>query len=234
MLTQINIYVGSIFEIFSADGIAKILDAVTPWHYVLLFAFIFAESGILIGMFFPGDSLLFTMGLFAAAGTEKYSFNLNIWILLPLFFIAAFTGDQAGYFIGNKAGDRYFKKENAKILKPSHVIKTHEFFEKHGPKTILLARFVPIVRTIAPIMAGTGKMRYKTFVIYNAVGALIWGVGITLLGYFLGDLIGEENVDKYLLPIIIGIIVVSFIPPYFEYRKSKKEKNDDAESVTAA
>jgi len=208
-------------EIFSAEKMTEIVEAVHPWHYVVLFAIIFAESGILIGMFLPGDSLLFTMGFLAYKG------DLNIWILLPLFFIAAFTGDQVGYYIGNKAGGAFFKNENARILKPSHVIKTHDFFEKHGPKTIVLARFVPIVRTIAPIMAGTGNMKYGTFIKFNAFGALLWGVGVTLLGYFLGELIGEENIDKYLLPIIIAIVLISFIPPFIEWRKSKKERRHE-------
>ena len=212
-------------DLLDPTKLGDILDRLSPWHYIVLFVIIFAESGLLIGMLLPGDSLLFTAGFLAFKG------DLNIWVLLPLFCISAFTGDQVGYFVGNKYGMKIFHKENAKILKKSHVKKTHDFFEKHGPKTILLARFVPIVRTLAPTMAGTAGMKYKTFVKYNAIGALLWGVGVSLLGYFLGEAIGEENIDKYLLPIIAGIIFLSFIPPVIEYIKHKREIDEVVEEV---
>ena len=222
-------YIASIISFFKdlldPSKLGTLLDNLSPWQYIVLFAIIFAESGLLIGIFLPGDTLLFTAGFLAFKG------DLNIWVLVPLFFIAAFVGDQTGYLVGNKLGERLFKKENAKILKKSHIDKTHAFFEKHGPKTILLARFVPIVRTIAPTMAGTAKMSYKTFVKFNAVGAALWGVGISLLGYFLGSAIGEKNIDKYLLPIIALIFVISFIQPVIEFIKHKKEQSDDLNSV---
>jgi len=202
-------------KIFDPEWIAQFIKDISPWQYVVLFAVIFAESGILIGMFLPGDSLLFVAGVLAFQG------NLNIWILLPLCFIAALTGDQAGYLIGKSAGDHFFRNENAKVLKKSHVDKTRAFFEKHGPKTIVLARFVPIVRTIAPVMAGTAKMKYKLFVTYNVVGALLWAVGVSLLGYFLGRSIGADKIDKYLLPIVGVIIFLSLLPPLIEWIKHK-------------
>ncbi len=220
-----------IMRIFDPNEIGNFLEDISPWHYVFLFGVIFAESGVLIGIFLPGDSLLFVAGFLA------FKDDLNIWILLPLFFIAAFTGDQVGYLFGKSAGEHFFKKEG-RILKKSHIEKTHAFFEKHGPKTIVLARFVPIVRTVAPIMAGTAEMKYKTFVTFNVIGAALWGIGVTLLGYFLGQSIGAEKIDKYLLPIIGVIIALSLIAPMLEYLKSrhdaqehKKTKVDSSQSV---
>ncbi len=206
-------------DLLDPSKLGEILDSVSPWQYVVLFVIIFAESGLLIGLFLPGDSLLFTAGILASSG------KLNIWILLPLSFAAAFTGDQTGYFVGSKLGTKMFSKEDAKILKKSHIEKTSVFFDKHGPKTILLARFVPIVRTLAPTMAGTAKMKYHTFISYNIFGALIWGVGVPIAGFFLGDVIGEDKIDKFLLPIIAFIIFLSFLPPLFEYIKHRKAKS---------
>ena len=206
-----------IFQIFDPEWISEFLKNISPWQYLVLFGVIFAESGILIGMFLPGDSLLFVSGVLAFKG------DLNIWVLLPLFFIAAFAGDQTGYLIGKSAGTRYFKNNDSRFLKKSHVDKTTVFFEKHGPKTIVLARFVPIVRTLAPVMAGTAKMKYRLFVTYNVVGAFLWGVGVTLLGYFLGERIGADKIDKFLLPIVGVIIVLSLVPPFIEWLRHKKE-----------
>ena len=204
-----SLYVASSFlKIFDPAWMEQFLRDISPWQYVVLFAIIFAESGLLIGMFLPGDSLLFVAGFLAFKG------DLNIWILLPLMFIAAFTGDQAGYTIGKLSGERFFKNENARILKKSHV-----------DKTIVIARFVPIVRTLAPVMAGTAKMQYKKFVSFNVIGAFLWAIGITLLGYFLGQSIGAETIDKYLLPIIALVVLLSLSPAMFEWimhrRKSK-------------
>ena len=223
---MINISFASAFtDLSDPSKLGELMDKLSPWHYVVLFLIIFAESGLLIGMFLPGDSLLFTAGFLAYKG------DLNIWILLPMFFAAAFIGDQTGYFVGHKLGERIFHKENARILKKSHIKKTHDFFEKHGSKTIVIARFVPIVRTLAPTMAGTAKMSYKTFVTFNAIGALLWGIGVTLLGVILGDTIGEKNIDKYLLPIIACIIAISFIPPIIEFIKHKKEVKEVGEEL---
>jgi membrane-associated protein len=184
-------------------------------------AIIFAETGLLIGFFLPGDSLLFTAGLLAHEG------DLNIWFLLIGVFFAAVVGDQVGFQLGKKAGPSIFRKPDARLFRQEYVQHTKDFFDKHGPKTVVLARFVPVVRTFAPVLAGVGEMDRKTFTIYNVVGALVWAVGVTLLGYALGSAIGADNVDKYLYPIIAVIILVSFIPPFLEWRKHRKAKTEE-------
>src|SRR6185295_13778373 len=161
---------------------------------------IFAESGLLFGFFLPGDSLLFTAGLFAARG------DLNLAVVLIGCFVAAVVGDQVGYAFGRKAGPSIFRRPNSRLFKQEHIQRADEFFEAHGAKTILLARFVPVVRTFVPILAGVGAMKYRTFLIYNVIGGLLWAVGVTMLGYILGDQIGADNIDKYLLPIIAVVI----------------------------
>lgn len=183
--------------------------------YLGLFAIIFAESGILIGIFLPGDSLLFTAGFLASQGV------LNILVLLPLFFVAGYLGDLVGYLIGRKYGPRIFSRPKSFWFNPEHVEKTRRFYEKYGKKTIVIARFVPIVRTIAPVMAGVGGMKYETFAFYNGLGALAWGVGITSGGYFLGQAI--PSADKYLLPIIVLIVLASFVPAVVEYLRERKK-----------
>lgn len=172
--------------------------------YFGVWAIIFAESGLLIGFFLPGDSLLFTAGFVAFTKPEL----LNIWVLIFGAFVCAVFGDNVGYATGHRFGRRLFQKEPYK----KHLEKTQSFYEKHGKKTIVLARFVPIVRTFAPIIAGVGAMHYRTFMFYNLIGGFLWTFGITLLGYFLGKTLPAEQLDKYLLPIIGLIVVVSLIP----------------------
>lgn len=215
-----------VMRIFDPNEIQSFIKDISPWQYVFLFGVIFAESGILIGIFLPGDSLLFVSGLIAT----QQNGNLSIWILLPLFFLAAFLGDQTGFLIGKSTGEKYFQKEG-RILKKSHVDKTSAFFHKHGPKTIVLARFVPIVRTLAPVMAGTAKMKYRTFVTFNVFGAALWGMGVTLLGYFLGQSIGPDNIDKYLLPIVGVIILLSLLAPTIEWYRGKRESKEKGETL---
>ena len=193
----------------------ELINSLSPYAEVAIWLIIFAETGLLIGFFLPGDSLLFTAGLLAGQG------KLNIWLLLPGVFIAAFVGDQVGYTFGEKLGPRLFNKPDSRFFKQEYVTHTRNFFNKHGSKTIIIARFVPIVRTFAPVLAGVGEMDRKTFVIYNVIGAFLWAVGLTMLGYILGDVIGE-SVDKYLLPIIAVIILISLIPPLVEWRRAKK------------
>ena len=193
----------------------ELINSLSPYAEVAIWLIIFAETGLLIGFFLPGDSLLFTAGLLAGQG------KLNIWLLLPGVFIAAFVGDQVGYTFGEKLGPRLFSKPDSRFFKQEYVTHTRNFFNKHGSKTIIIARFVPIVRTFAPVLAGVGEMDRKTFVIYNVIGAFLWAVGLTMLGYILGDVIGE-SVDKYLLPIIAVIILISLIPPLVEWRRAKK------------
>ncbi len=194
-----------------------------------LFLIIFAESGLLIGFFLPGDSLLFTAGLLSAGGKLA-----PLPVLLVGCFLAAFLGDQVGYMFGKKVGPSIFSRPDSKLFKVEHIEKAQAYFDKHGSKTIILARFVPVVRTFAPIVAGVGKMQYRTFVAFNVVGAFIWAVGVTTLGYLLGDRIGPEKIDKYLLPIIAVIIVLSLIPVAIEYFRHKREQARTATADEAA
>src|SRR3990167_2070109 len=162
--------------------------------YFGVFAIVFLESGMLVGFFFPGDSLLFTAGILASKGF------LDITLLIIGCFIAAVAGDTAGYFIGSKLGPKIFNKENSLLFQKKHLDRAQKFYDKHGGKTIILARFVPVIRAFAPVVAGAGKMDYKKFVSFNLIGGLLWAIGVTLTGYYLGNLI--PDVDKYLLPII--------------------------------
>ena len=192
-----------------------ILDSFGPWATVGLFLIIFAETGLLIGFFLPGDSLLFTGGILASQG------NLNIGVIAIGCFLAAVIGDQVGYTIGHRAGPPLFRRPDSRIFKQRYVDRTKEFFDKHGPKTILLARFVPVVRTFAPVLAGVGEMDRRTFTTYNVVGGFVWAVGVTVAGYILGSAIGSD-IDKYLLPIIAVIVVLSILPPLIEMRRERR------------
>lgn len=205
------------------DLIAGITDTIDPQELLRsfgtigLFLIIFAESGLLIGFFLPGDSLLFTAGLFAAKG------DLNIIVILVGSFAAAVLGDQVGYAFGKRAGPAIFRRPNSRVFKQTYVEKADEFFDRHGAKTVVLARFVPIVRTFAPILAGVGKMQYRTFLTYNIIGGFLWAVGVTSIGYFLGNQIGAESIDKYLLPIIAVIIVISILPAVIEVLRHRRK-----------
>jgi membrane-associated protein len=181
-----------------------------------LILIIFAESGLLLGLVFPGDSLLFTAGLLAASD----KFGLNIFLVAGGAFVAAVAGAQVGYWLGKKYGPALFRRPDSRIFKREYVDRSREFFDKHGAKTIVLARFVPFVRTLTPMMAGIGDMNGRTFFGYNVLGAGMWAAGVSIAGYFLGSTI--PDVDKYLLPIIGLIIVFSLIPPALEYRKHKR------------
>ncbi len=191
-----------------------LIPLITAAGYVGLFLITFAESGLFIGFFLPGDSLLFTAGFLASQGV------LELKWLLPLLFIAAVLGDGVGYAFGKRVGPKIFKKEDSLLFHKDHLERAQHFFEIHGGKTIILARFLPIVRTFAPILAGVGNMKYKTFVVYNIVGALLWAVGLLLGGYFLGRLIPDA--DRYIVPIIIAIIFFSALPQIIHIIKNKK------------
>ncbi len=184
--------------------IKSLLEAV---GYLGIFGIIFAETGLLLGFFLPGDSLLFTAGILAAQGF------FNIYLLMFVMLAAAIIGDSVGYNIGRKLGPKVFSKEESLLFKKSHIDKAQAFYAKHGPKTIIIARFVPIIRTFAPTLAGVAKMDYKTFLFYNVVGAFLWVVGITLLGYFLGKVV--PNAEHYILPGVAIIILLS-ISPYIK------------------
>lgn len=172
--------------------------------YFGMFAMVFAETGLLVGFFFPGDTLLFTAGLLASQG------YFNIFILTAGAFLAAVLGDSVGYWIGKKIGPKIFTREDSFFFKHEYIARTQHFFDKHGKKTIVLARFLPIVRTFAPVLAGVGSMEYRSFLFYNVFGAAAWCALVPLLGYFLGNKI--PNVDHYLLPIVATIFLISFIP----------------------
>jgi membrane-associated protein len=184
--------------------------------YVGMFAIIFAETGLLVGFFLPGDSLLFTAGFLAS---QDY---LNIWILLPVCFVAAVVGDAVGYWIGHRFGRALYQRPDSRLFKQEHLHKAHEFFEKHGGKAIVLGRFMPIVRTFVPVVAGTAEMTYRHFATYNVVGAVAWAIGVTLAGYILGDTI--PGIDKYLLPIIGVIIVASVLPSAYHIWRERSRK----------
>ncbi|MCR4311447.1 MAG: VTT domain-containing protein [Candidatus Taylorbacteria bacterium] len=179
-------------------------------------AIIFAESGLFFGFFLPGDSLLFTAGLLASQG------YLSFWPLLVGSLIAAIVGDSVGYAFGRHVGPKIFAREDSRFFKKSYVERTKVFYERHGKKAVILARFIPIVRTFAPILAGVGGMHYRTFLSYNIIGGILWSVGLIVLGFVLGKTI--PNVDHYILPIIVGIIIVSMIPNIFEYMRSRKQQ----------
>lgn len=177
--------------------------------YLGIFAIIFAESGLFFGLFLPGDSLLFTAGILASQG------HLSITIVIVLCFLGAVLGDSFGYFFGKKVGPRIFTKEDSWIFNKKHILHAEKFYREHGSKTIIFARFIPIVRTFAPIVAGIGSMPYKTFLTYNIIGGVLWGVGLPALGYFLGNSV--PNIDRYLIPGIVIIIFVSLIPPVIHF-----------------
>ena len=179
-----------------------------------IFAIIFAESGLFFGFFLPGDSLLFTAGLLASQGL----FSISLLVLGSA--LAAIAGDTVGYSFGKLIGPRLFTKPNSLFFNPKHPKRAEQFYLKYGPRAIILARFIPVVRTFVPIVAGVGRMSYPTFLIYNIIGGALWTIGISLLGYFLGSTI--PNIDHYLLPIIVLIIVISFMPIVIEYMKSRK------------
>ena len=179
-----------------------------------VFSIVFAESGLFLGFFFPGDSLLFTAGLLASQG------HFNVLLLWLGCTLAAIAGDSVGYAFGKKVGPKIFNRDDSLFFHKKHILRTQAFYEKHGKKTIILARFVPIVRTFAPILAGVGNMEYRSFLSYNVIGGVIWSTLLIFLGFALGSFI--PDVDRYLLPIVLAIIVLSFVPIYREWRKQKR------------
>ena len=182
--------------------------------YVGLFLIIFAESGVFFGFFLPGGSLLFTAGLLASQGF------FSIWILIPLLAAAAILGDNVGYWFGKRIGPKIFTRDDSFFFNKKHIEKTQRFYATHGPRAIVLGRFIPIVRTFAPILAGVGLMNYSQFIRFNILGALLWAVGVAWLGYFLGNRI--PGIDQYILPIILLIVITSLIPLFLEMRKKNK------------
>ena len=185
----------------------SLIDDVGLWG---VFAVVFAESGLLVGFFLLGDSLLFTAGFLASAPSSvDEALHLPLGFLLIGTFLAAVAGDQVGYLLGRRAGPAIFRRPNSRFFKHENVDKAHAFFDKYGAKTIVLARFVPIVRTFAPVVAGVSRMNYRTFVTFNVVGGLLWAIGVTLLGYFLGQVdVIEENLELA----ILTVVAISLLP----------------------
>ena len=181
--------------------------------YFGVFFIIFAESGLFFGFFLPGDTLLFTAGLLASQG------YFDVAVLTLIIVFAAVLGDQVGYLFGKKFGPKIFNKDESFYFKKRYVTDAENFYKKHGRKTVILARFIPIIRTFIPILAGMGNMRYRTFITYNIIGGTIWGGSITLLGYFLGEKI--PNIDSYIIPVLLLVIFVSILPTLFSFICSK-------------
>lgn len=191
-------------------------DVLKTFGYFGIFLIIFAESGLLIGFFLPGDSLLFTAGFLASQGV------FNIALLCIITFIAAVVGDNVGYQFGKKAGPKIFNKQDSLLFSMDNIERSEKFYKKHGGKAIILSRFIPVVRTFAPIIAGVGKMKFIIFFAYNIVGALIWAVGVTLAGYYLGQSIPE--IDTYLIPITLIIIILTSAPSIYHILKDQERR----------
>ena len=196
---------------------------------VLLGIMIFAESGLLIGFFLPGDSLLFVGGFLASeAGGHRLP---ALPLVAAVAFVAAVLGDQVGFWFGRKAGPPLFDRRDSRLFKRQHVAKAHQFFERHGPKTIVLARFVPVVRTFAPIVAGVGRMHYRTFVLYNVIGGMMWAVGLTTLGYFLGQIdVVKNNIELA----IVAVIALSLLPVALEFLRHRRRTGTEAATAVSA
>jgi membrane-associated protein len=195
-----------------------------PWIVTLVVAaIIFAESGLLIGFFLPGDSLLFSAGFLMSAEILKFDIHLFVIIM----FLAAVLGDSVGYLFGKRVGHRIFNRPNSLLFRQENILKAEEFYEKHGSVTIIVARFIPIVRTFAPIVAGVGKMEYRKFLTFNVIGALLWAVGVSYAGYYIGELLHTMGIeiDTVLLPIIALILIISILPPAIHILKDKKQRD---------
>ncbi|MCL4386246.1 MAG: VTT domain-containing protein [Cyanobacteria bacterium] len=202
---------------------ASLIQSLGILAYIVIFGIIFAESGLLIGFFLPGDSLLFTAGFLASQKITGTNQNyLNLWILIGVTFAGAVLGDSTGYSFGHKVGRRIFKRPDSRLFKRENLEKAEKFYEKYGVKTIILARFLPIIRTFAPIVAGVGKMHYKTFLAFNVIGGALWALSVPIAGYYLGRVI--PNVDKYMIPIVIVIVIVSAIPAMVEFFRGRRKK----------
>jgi membrane-associated protein len=218
-----------IFLGFDVQEIVKgLIGSLGYWSYVPIWFVVFAESGLFFGFFLPGDSLLLTTG-FLCSTTPTW----NIWVMCFGCFVAAVLGDNVGYYTGQKYGRGLFEKEDSMIFKKKYLIAAQEFYDKKGAIAVVAARFVAIVRTFAPIVAGAALMKYRTFITYNIIGGLLWAVGLNLVGYFLGqklaDTVGQENVEKYLVIITIGVVLLSLIPSIWHLIHEMKKGNKKEE-----
>ncbi|MCX5212116.1 VTT domain-containing protein [Kitasatospora sp. NBC_00240] len=189
---------------------------ISAFGLIGILAIVFAESGLLIGFFLPGDSLLFTTGMLVAGGTYLHQ---PLWLVCLLVVAAAVAGDQVGYLFGRKVGPGLFRRPDSRLFKQENVEKAAAFFERHGPKAIVLARFVPIVRTFTPVVAGVSRMNYRTFVLFNVIGGVLWGAGVTVLGHFLGRIaFVRDNIE----PILIAIVLLSVVPVAIELLRARR------------
>jgi membrane-associated protein len=210
------------FVLHIDDHLIQIVNDYKYWTYLILFLIIFVETGVVVMPFLPGDSLLFAAGMLAAQPNE-----LNVWLLIVLLLVAAISGDSLNYSIGKNFGMRItkFKLFGKQMVTDAQIEKTHSFYEKYGSKTIVIARFVPIVRTLAPFVGGIGRMNYGTFITYNVVGAILWVVGITLAGYFLGNIpFIRDNFSQ----VVLTIIALSVLPIVYEVIKEKFFNKEEA------
>lgn len=194
-------------------GLEQIIRAV---GYAGVAGAVFAESGLLIGFLLPGDSLLVTSGLLASQG------YFDIRLLVPLVFVSALVGDAVGYAFGHRIGPALFKREDSLFFSKHHISRAQRFYERHGGKAVIIARFMPIVRSIAPILAGVGRMPYRRFAMFNFVGALLWAVGLSMLGYVLGETV--PHIDQYILPLVAGIIILSVSPSIIHVLRSRDDR----------
>ena len=201
----------------------SIISIIKTTGYLGIFGIIFAESGLFVGFFLPGDSLLFTAGFLASQNF------LNIWILVIGSFLAAVIGDSVGYAFGKKIGPKIFTKKDSLFFHQQNVEQAKIYFDQYGKKTLIMARFIPVVRTFVPILAGVGQMSYKTFLTYNILGGLLWTTGLTLLGYYLGRKI--PNIDNYILPIVAIIIVGSLLPTAYHFIKDERYRRKIADML---
>ena len=197
-------------------------DLIINIGYLGVFAIIFAESGLFFGFFLPGDSLLLTAGLLASRGL------MNIWALLIILPVAAIIGDNVGYWFGKKTGPHIFNREDSRLFKRKNLLAAKAFYDKHGGKTLVLARFMPFIRTFVPIVAGAVEMDYRKFFTWNVVGGILWGVGVTLVGYFIGvffkDTVDPETLDKYFLLLIIAVVFISALPAMIHIWRDNKDE----------
>jgi membrane-associated protein len=196
---------------------AAIQEAIRWGGYAVLFAIVFTETGLLVGLFLPGDSLLVIAGLVAAAG------GLNVWAVMGLLTIAAVAGDSTGYAIGHRAGPILFRREQSLVFNPRHLVRTRDFYARYGAKTIVIARFVPIIRTFAPVVAGIGQMEYRRFLFYNVAGGLGWVILMTSAGYLLGRAI--PNVGSYVHIVAGVVIVLSLVPIVMEVVRERRRRS---------
>ena len=206
----------------AANLITTIVKWFGPWAIVGVMLVIFAETGLLIGFFLPGDSLLFTLGMFVGTGAV----GVHIWVAAPLVWLAAIVGNQTGYLIGHKAGPAIFNRPDSRLFKQEYVDRTSDFFERHGGKAVTLAQFVPIVRTFTPVIAGVGKMNYRHFITFNVLGATFWAFGITWLGYLLGSFEWiRKNIDAMILVIVFISVAPMLISAISKFMKSHRQKS---------